>query len=46
MSKKGNEHFSIAKRELLINFLLSVIDDKNVRLDLKRPQVKFVFEDI
>jgi hypothetical protein len=30
----------------LINFVLSVIDDKNVRLDLKRPQVKFVFDDI
>lgn len=46
IAHQGNFEFNISKREFLINFILSVIDDKNVRLDLKRPQVKFVFDDI
>jgi len=34
------------KRELLINFIVSQIDDKNLRLDLQRVGVSFVFEEI
>ena len=34
------------KRELLISFVMSQIDDKTVRLDMKRPNVGYIFDDI
>ena len=36
----------LKKREMLINFVISQIDDKNLRLDLKRPNINFLFEDV
>ena len=46
LAHEGHEDMSSTKRELLVSFVMSQIDDKTVRLDLKRPNVNFMFEDI
>ena len=41
-----HEEFHMSKRDLLVSFVASQIDDKNLRLDLKRTNVSYYFDDI
>jgi hypothetical protein len=36
----------LQKRKMYVDFLMSLIDDKNIRLDIKRPGLKYINPDI